>query len=89
MRNPRERSTSSNPCYGLPRPSRLAHGELFHADRGYPFRGSLGAVALGGVALGSGLFAIIMMIAIGILLGLDYRVSRAYGAKNTTSALAF
>lgn len=45
------------------------------------FVGALGAVALGGVALGSGLFAIIMMIAIGILLGLDYRVSRAYGAK--------
>ena len=45
------------------------------------FVGALGAVALGGVALGSGLFAIIMMIAIGILLGLDYRVSHAYGAK--------
>jgi MATE family multidrug resistance protein len=45
------------------------------------FVGRLGAVALGGVSLGSGLFAIIMMVAVGILLGLDYRVSHAYGAK--------
>jgi MATE family multidrug resistance protein len=45
------------------------------------FVGKLGAVSLGGVSLGSGLFAIIMMIAVGILLGLDYRVSHAFGAK--------
>src|ERR1700746_3366149 len=45
------------------------------------FVGKLGAVSLGGVSLGSGLFAIVMMIAVGILLGLDYRVSHAYGAK--------
>jgi len=45
------------------------------------FVGKLGAVCLGGVALGSGLFAIVMMIAVGIMLGLDYHVSHAFGAK--------
>jgi MATE family multidrug resistance protein len=45
------------------------------------FVGKLGPEALGGVSLGSGLFAILMMIAIGVLLGLDYRISHAFGAR--------
>jgi MATE family multidrug resistance protein len=45
------------------------------------FVGKLGPEALGGVALGSGLFAVLMVIAIGVLLGLDYRISHAYGAR--------
>jgi MATE family multidrug resistance protein len=45
------------------------------------FVGKLGPEALGGVSLGSGLFAFVMVIGIGVLLGLDYRISHAYGAK--------
>jgi multidrug resistance protein, MATE family len=45
------------------------------------FVGKLGPEALGGVSLGSGLFAILMVVAIGVLLGLDYRISHAYGAR--------
>jgi multidrug resistance protein, MATE family len=45
------------------------------------FVGKLGPESLGGVSLGSGLFAILMVIAIGVLLGLDYRISHAYGAR--------
>jgi MATE family multidrug resistance protein len=45
------------------------------------FVGKLGPEALGGVSLGSGLFSILMMIGIGVLLGLDYQISHAWGAK--------
>jgi MATE family multidrug resistance protein len=45
------------------------------------FVGRLGPEAIGGVSLGSGLFAIVMMVAVGLLLGLDYSVSIAFGGK--------
>jgi MATE family multidrug resistance protein len=45
------------------------------------FVGKISPEALGGVSLGSGIFSILMMVGIGVLLGLDYRISHAYGAK--------
>ncbi len=45
------------------------------------FVGKLGPSAIGGVSLGSGLFAIVMMVAMGLLLGLDYRISHSFGAE--------
>jgi MATE family multidrug resistance protein len=45
------------------------------------FVGKISPEALGGVSLGSGIFSILMMVGIGVLLGLDYRISHSYGAK--------
>lgn len=45
------------------------------------FVGRLGPVAIGGVSLGGAVFSTFMVVGLGLLTGLDYLVSHAFGAK--------
>jgi len=44
------------------------------------FVGRLGATAIGGVSVGNALFATLMVVGIGLLLGIDFVASKAFGA---------
>ncbi len=46
------------------------------------FVGKLGADALGGLSIGVAVFSFFMVTAMGLLLGLDYLVSKAYGERD-------
>lgn len=44
------------------------------------FVGRIGAEAIGGVSAGSAIYAVVMVLGIGIMLGVDYLVSHSFGA---------
>lgn len=45
------------------------------------FVGRLGAEAIGGVSIGNSLFVVFMVSSVGLLLGMDFLVARAFGAR--------
>src|ERR1700733_11485469 len=77
-----ESKSSIRPLVALATPIAFSHmANAFMQLVDTYFVGKISPEALGGVSLGSGIFSILMMVGIGVLLGLDYRISHAYGAK--------
>ena len=50
------------------------------------FAGKLGPQAIGAISLGNAVFATIMVVCIGLLAGLDFWVSKSFGAKKYEDA---
>jgi MATE family multidrug resistance protein len=80
--NGKSSTTSIRPLVALATPIAFSHmANAFMQLVDTYFVGKISPEALGGVSLGSGVFSILMMVGIGVLLGLDYRISHSYGAK--------